>query len=141
MLDECRSGRAETPLTSFYPANGFTANPEGADEDDDNDEDFVDIDDLDDEDLDYAAGSAIAVEKEVATDALLEIFRSTKQHFLPYVEPVVKELLVLLDHFWDGIRKAAATTLLSYVATFHEISNTPRWTPGINPVRPKSDRL
>merc|ERR1711939_566140 len=121
-------------------SNGFTANPEGADGEDDNDEDFIDIDDLDDEDLDYAAGSAIAVEKEVATDALLEIFRSTKQHFLPYVEPVVKELLVLLDHFWDGIRKAAATTLLSYIATFHEISNTPQWTPGINPA-PLSDSL
>lgn len=88
---------------------------------------------MDDEDLDFAAGSAIAVEKEVAADALLEIFRSTRQHFLPYVETVVKELLSMLEHFWDGIRKAAATTLLSYIATFNEMSELPKWTAGLNP--------
>ena len=72
------------------------------------------------------------MEKEVAADALLEIFRSTKQHFMPYIESVVKNLLPLLDHFWDGIRKAAATTLLSYIATFYEMNNLPKWTPGFS---------
>ena len=111
--------------------NGFSANPDGGDNDED--DDFVDMEDLDENDMDFAKGSAIAIEKEVATDALLEIFRSTKTHFLPYVEPVVKELVLLLEHFWDGIRKSAATTLLSFIATFHDMSNLPKWTPGIHP--------
>lgn len=111
--------------------NGFSANPEG--DDNDEDDDYVDMEDLDENDVDFSSGSAIAIEKEVATDALLEIFRSTKSHFLPYVEPVVSELVKLLEHFWDGIRKSAATTLLSFIATFHEMSNLPKWTPGIHP--------
>ena len=119
--------------TLALTANGFTSKPEanGADEDEDDDDDFIDIEDLDEEDLDYAAGSAIAVEKEVSADALLEIFRNTKGHFLPYLEPTVKALIELLEHFWDGIRKSAATALLSFVATFGEISNLPPYTPGL----------
>ena len=113
--------------------NGFTSKPEGESEDNDEDDDYVDMEDLDEDDLDFSTGSAIAIEKEVATDSLLEIFRSTKQHFLPYVESVVKELLILLEHFWDGIRKAAATTLLSFIATYHDMAGLPKWTPGIKP--------
>lgn len=94
----------------------------------------MDIDDIDEDDLDFSAGSAIAVEKEVAADALLEVFRCTKSHFLPYVESVVQALRSLLTHFWDGIRKSAATTLLSYIATFHDLVVTEKWTPGIHPV-------
>lgn len=121
--------------TLALTANGFSSDPDanGDNEDDDDDDDYVDMEDLDEDDLDFAAGSAIAVEKEVSADALLEIFRNTRNHFMPYLEPVVKALLELLEHFWDGIRKAAATTLLSYVATFNELSNLPRYTPGIHP--------
>ena len=72
------------------------------------------------------------MEKEVVADALMEIFRSTKQHFLPYIETVVKNLLPLLDHFWDAVRKAAGTTLLSYIGTFYEMSDLAKWTPGVH---------
>lgn len=122
----------EDEKTLALTANGFTSKPEGDDNDED-DDDYVDMEDLEDGDVDFASGSAIAIEKEVATDALLEIFRSTKGHFVPYIEPVVKELVNLLEHFWDGIRKSAATTLLSFIATFHEMSGVPKWTPGIHP--------
>lgn len=70
----------------------------------------------------------------MAADALLEVFRNTKTHFLPYIEPVVQALRDMLSHFWDGIRKSAATTLLSYIATFHDLVVTEKWTPGIHPV-------
>lgn len=116
-----------------FAENGFTSKP-GEDDNADDSDDFVDIDDLDEDDLDFSAGSAIAVEKEVAADALLEVFRNTKSHFLPYIEPVVEALKNMLAHFWDGIRKSAATTLLSYIATFHDLVVTEKWTPGIHPV-------
>ncbi|KAI9627389.1 hypothetical protein KEM48_009876 [Puccinia striiformis f. sp. tritici PST-130] len=112
-------------IKGFQPAD---------DEEDEAEEDpnFVDIDDvdLDDDDL-MKTTTAIAVEKSVAADAVSELFEYTRTHFLPYLEQSIKSLAPLLAHFYPTTRKAAATTLLSFITVAHEITNPPKFEPGI----------
>jgi len=74
--------------------------------------------------------SAIAVEKEIAADTLGTIFAATRGHFLPYVEESSIELVDLLTHYYEGIRKSATDSLLETVRTFYDLSNPPEWRPG-----------
>ncbi|KAI8455660.1 karyopherin Kap123 [Phakopsora pachyrhizi] len=95
--------------------------------------DFVDVDDVDlDDDSLMKATTAVAVEKSVAADALAELFEYTKSSFLPYLEPSVKALTPLLNHFYPTTRKAAATTLLSFISIAHELTNPGKLQPGLN---------
>lgn len=74
--------------------------------------------------------SAIAVEKEIAADTIGTIFAATRGHFLPYVEESSIELVALLTHYYEGIRKSATDSLLETVRTFYDLSNPPEWRPG-----------
>jgi len=74
--------------------------------------------------------SAIAVEKEIAADTLGTIFAATRSHFLPYVEGSTIELVSLLTHYYEGIRKSSTDSLLEIIRTFYDLSNPPEWTPG-----------
>lgn len=74
--------------------------------------------------------SAIAVEKEIAADTIGTLFAATRNHFFPYVEPCALELVNLLMHYYEGIRKSATESLLEMVRTFYELSGAPDWTPG-----------
>ena len=78
--------------------------------------------------------SAIAVEKEIAADTIGTIFTCTRQHFLPYVEQATLELIRLLQHYYEGIRKAAVDSLLEIVKVFYELSDHESWRPGKNVV-------
>lgn len=93
----------------------------------------IDDDDEDGSDLIDGLGfnSAIAMEKEVAADALGEIFAHTKQAFSNYIEPSVSELIQCLDHFYEGVRKSAVSSLFRVIATIYSISNAPQWLPGV----------
>ena len=84
----------------------------------------LNIDDL----LDVSSG--IYIEKEIAADTIGTIFASTRSHFLPYVEPCTLELLGLLNHFYEGIRKSATDSLLEIIRTFYDLSEPPEWQPG-----------
>lgn len=110
---------------------GFKAADDEEDEAEE-DEGFVDIDDLeiDDDDL-MKTTTAVAVEKSVAADALSELFEYTKTSFLPYLEAAIKGLTPLLGHFYPTTRKAAATTLLSFISIAHELGQPPELKPGI----------
>ena len=88
------------------------------------DDDGVDIDKL----LDV--NSTICIEKEIAADTIGVIFAHTKGHFLPFVEQCTIELVGLLPHYYDGIRKSATDSLLEIIRTFYELSEPQEWQPG-----------
>jgi len=87
---------------------------------------------LEDVDLDKLldVNSAIAVEKEIAADTIGTLFTATQGHFFPYVEPCALELVSLLPHYYEGIRKSATDSLLAIVRTFYDLSNPEEWQPG-----------
>ncbi|KAI6167404.1 ARM repeat-containing protein [Pisolithus thermaeus] len=75
--------------------------------------------------------SAIAVEKEIAADTIGALFLATRGHFLPYVEQCVVELVSLLTHYYEGIRKSSTESLLEIVRIFYELSEPQEWQPGV----------
>jgi importin-4 len=79
--------------------------------------------------------SAVAVEKEIAADTLGTLFVATREQFLPFVEQTALELIALLSHYYEGIRKSATDSLLKIIHTFHDLSGQPEWQPGANVVR------
>ncbi|KAG6891210.1 hypothetical protein C0995_008462 [Termitomyces sp. Mi166 len=76
--------------------------------------------------------SAIAVEKEIAADTIGTLFAACKAHFFPYVEQSALELVALLPHYYEGIRKSATDSLLEIVRTFYDLSDPQEWKPGAN---------
>ncbi|KAF8963447.1 armadillo-type protein [Flammula alnicola] len=89
---------------------------------------------LEDIDLDKMmdVNSAIAVEKEIAADTIGSLFAATQIHFLPFVEPCTLELLAMLPHYYEGIRKSATDSLLEIVRTFYDLSDHEEWVAGAN---------
>ena len=71
----------------------------------------IDIDDIDPEKI-LEVNSAIAVEKEIAADTIGTIFAATGLNFIEYVEQCTLELVTLLPHYYEGIRKSATDSLL-----------------------------
>jgi hypothetical protein len=93
----------------------------------------IDVEDVDlDKMLDV--NSAIAVEKEIAADTIGTLFAATQVHFLPFVEQCTLELVGLLPHYYEGIRKSATDSLLEIVRTFYELSKPDEWQPGFTVV-------
>lgn len=92
--------------------------------------------DIDDDELDMDklldVNSTICIEKEIAADTIGTIFQATRRHFLPFVEQCTIELVGLLPHYYDGIRKSATDSLLEIVRTFYELSEPKEWTPGFS---------
>lgn len=74
--------------------------------------------------------SAIAVEKEIAADTIGTLFSETQGHFFPYVEECALELVALLPHYYEGIRKSATDSLLEIVRTFYDLSDHQEWQAG-----------
>jgi hypothetical protein len=90
------------------------------------DEDFAGIN--------LEVNSAVTIEKEVAVDTLGTLFVACKTAFLPHVEECTLVLVETLDHYYEGIRKAAVNSLFEFVQTFYKLSNPPQWQPGFPPV-------
>ena len=88
-----------------------------------------DIEDLDDEiadadsdddwdDMDIV--TAVAQEKEIAVEALGEILTHTTRDYLPYMEKTVETVVPLLEHSYEGVQKAAISTLFrAYTAMWN----------------------
>jgi importin-4 len=93
--------------------------------------DILDTDDEDDESLELNINSAVQLEKEVAADALGEIFVNVKESFLPFLETATEQLVELVDTFYDGGRKAALSALWKFVITLGELQVTEPWQPGL----------
>ena len=88
------------------------------------------MDDIDTEAL-LKVNSAIAIEKEIAADALGEIFVNVREAFLPYLQTATEQLLELADTFYEGSRKSALSSLWKFVVTLGEIQITEPWQPGL----------
>ncbi|KAF8892069.1 armadillo-type protein [Infundibulicybe gibba] len=115
------------------PSNAITV----ADETDANGNPSVELEDVDlDKMMDV--NSAIAVEKEIAADTIGTLFAATQGHFFPFVEQCALELVNMLPHYYEGIRKSATDSLLEIVRTFYDLSDHPEWQPGRNVVVPLS---
>ncbi|TFK71348.1 ARM repeat-containing protein [Pluteus cervinus] len=107
---------------------------------DDNGDTSIELEDIDlDKVMDV--NSAIAVEKEIAADTIGTLFAATKSHFFPYVEPCTLELVSLLPHYYEGIRKAATESLLEVVRTFYDLSEPADWEPGAVVATPLSSTV
>ncbi|TIB97245.1 ARM repeat-containing protein [Wallemia mellicola] len=88
------------------------------------------IEDIDPEKM-LSVNSAMAIEKEVAADAIGEIFINTKSNFLPFVEESVGKLVEQLEHYYEGIRKSAISSLFAFMSAFYDISSPAPWQAGI----------
>ncbi|KAF8202536.1 armadillo-type protein [Pholiota molesta] len=100
-------------------------------ETDDNGNASIDLEDIDlDKMMDV--NSAIAVEKEIAADTIGQLFAATQIHFLPYVEQCTLELIALLPHYYEGIRKSATDSLMEIVRSFYDLSEHEEWVAGAN---------
>lgn len=92
----------------------------------------IDVEDVDvDDDALLEVNSAIAVEKEIAADTIGTIFSATGAHFLPYVERCTLELVALLPHYYEGVRKSAVESLLEVVRSFSALSDPAEWVAGL----------
>lgn len=125
------SEAAQAFATGSSPSNAISI----SDEKDVNGNPIVSIDGEEDVDKLLDINSAIAVEKEIAADTIGTIFACTRSHFLPYVEQATLELIPLLQHYYEGIRKSAIDSLLETVRVFYELSDHEQWQPGKDVVR------
>ncbi|KAJ1848292.1 hypothetical protein LPJ70_001104, partial [Coemansia sp. RSA 2708] len=85
----------------------------------------------DDDDEPFNINTAVSDEKEVAADAVGQLFASTTTAFLPYVEEITAELVQLLNHYSDTARKAATVSLFTFIRTFNKIASPEPWMPGV----------
>ncbi|KAK7204096.1 armadillo-type protein [Myxozyma melibiosi] len=94
--------------------------------------DDVEVGDVDEADWNnITINSALAIEKEIAIDVLGDFAAGTKTAFLPYMEEASQLMLGLVSHFYEGIRKAAIGSLWQTVGVVYNISNPPKWQPGL----------
>lgn len=107
-------------IVSMGGANGETIDINGAianmDDDDDDEEEDDDIWES------LSAVNAIALEKEVAADTIGELLAHCRKGFLPYLERAVTILAGKATHMYEGVRKAAVTTLWRAYAALWQIS-------------------
>ncbi|KAA8899902.1 hypothetical protein TRICI_006272 [Trichomonascus ciferrii] len=111
----------------------------GLDDEDDDEDLGIGQDDEDDLLSKLKINSAMATEKEVATDTLGEIIVATKNDFLPYLEEATKNLVELVDHFYEGISRAAVIALWRSFISYYKIGNYPAWTQGFPVQSPLQD--
>jgi len=99
-------------------------------------EDLDNMEDGDDEEDwdDLVAVTAVALEKEVAVEVLGDVLSHTRKHFLPYFEKTIETTVVLVEHSYEGVRKAAIGTLWRAYACLWglmEDHSGETWTPGL----------
>ncbi|KAH3942935.1 hypothetical protein HBI81_206950 [Parastagonospora nodorum] len=103
------------------------------DDDSDLNEALMEGDD-DDEWDDLGGVTAVAMEKEIAAEVYGDIITHTRAEYMPYLENTVTKLLELVEHEYEGIRKAALGTLWrTYACLFGmaEGGGMQKWTPGL----------
>lgn len=98
-----------------------------------NEGDINDDDDDDDDWDDLNAVTAVAQEKEIAVEVIGDIMTHTTQDYLPYVEKTIEIVLPLVEHSYEGVRRAAISTLYrAYGAVWNlQEEQINKWEPGI----------
>jgi hypothetical protein len=74
------------------------------------------------------------MEKEIAAEVFGDIITHTRAEYMPYLENTVTKLLELVEHEYEGIRKAALGTLWRTFACLFgmaEGGGMQKWTPGL----------
>jgi hypothetical protein len=106
-----------------------------ATDDDDSDLNEAAMDEDDEDDWDDLGGvSAVAQEKEIAAEVFGDIITHTRAEYMPYLENTVTKLLELVEHEYEGVRKAALGTLWRTFACLFgmaEGGGMQKWTPGL----------
>jgi hypothetical protein len=104
-------------------------------DDEDEDDDAFEIDEDGDDDWEEIdAVTAVALEKEMAIEALGDIISHTKEKYLPFVQETVQIVSGLVQHDYEGIRKTAISTLCRTYATMWgiaEAGSMEKWKPGL----------
>jgi hypothetical protein len=89
----------------------------------------------DDDDYEDITGvTAVAMEKEIAAEVFGDIITHTRREYVPYLEDTVKTLLELIEHPYEGVRKAALGTLFRTYACvwgLAEGNGMAKWQPGL----------
>lgn len=95
--------------------------------------DGMEEDDEDDWD-DLSAVTAVALEKEIAIEVIGDVLSHTRKHFVPYFEKTIETITGLVEHSYEGVRKAAIGTLWRAYAclwALMEDHTGEKWTPGL----------
>jgi hypothetical protein len=124
---------------AFSMGGRASSSKTNGEEDLDGDDSEPDLDAL--EQMYNQVNSAVAIEKEVAADAIGELFTATKAAFMPYVEECVTVLFELLDHYYEGIRKSVIVALFAFIRTIYELSEPQEWAQGATVVSCPSELL
>ena len=98
--------------------------------------DFVDNDeDDDDEDgwNDITGFSEVAQEKEVALEALADIFSHTGKEYLPYYEKTVTAILPIMEHDSESTKESAISAMFRLYASLWKLQpeEQSKWMPGL----------
>ena len=113
--------------------------PVSGNDDDDDDEDAMgddgDGDDDEDDWEDIGGVTAVAMEKEIAAEVTGDIVTYTKSKYIPYIQKTVEIMLTMVDHSYEGVRKAAISTLWRSYACLWEMEEESgkmeKWKAGI----------
>ncbi|GAV99757.1 armadillo-type protein [Lentinula edodes] len=135
LIASCTQDEGTEEVTTSDPNSAFNSGLSASNAipvSDEADVNGLPTEELEDVDLDKLldVNSAIAVEKEIAADTIGMLFNATQAHFLPYVEQCTLELVKLLAHYYEGIRKSALDSLLEIVRTFYDLSDHQEWEAG-----------
>ncbi|EIW79292.1 ARM repeat-containing protein [Coniophora puteana RWD-64-598 SS2] len=129
----------DAEIAAAFASGSSPANAISLTEDGDGDAE-IELEDVDVDKM-LEVNSAIAVEKEIAADTIGALFAATRGHFFPFVEQCTLELVNLLSHYYEGIRKSATDSLLEIVRTFYELSDHQDWQPGASVQVPLSPNV
>ncbi|KAF2227483.1 armadillo-type protein [Elsinoe ampelina] len=104
-------------------------------DDDDDDDDAIDIDDEDAWD-DLGAVTAVAMEKEIAVEVVGEVLSNTGAKALPYLQKCLEEVFPLIEHNFEGVRKAAVGAIWRSYASLFALTEADgegkaKWQPGL----------
>ncbi|KAI9712817.1 MAG: hypothetical protein M1820_001439 [Bogoriella megaspora] len=102
------------------------------DDQEDADEEVNGDDEEDWDDLETA--NAVAMEKEIAVEVIGEVISATRSKYLSFFQTTIEEVLPLMDHSYEGIRKTAIVTLWrGYVMLWElaEKNGMEKWKPGL----------
>lgn len=108
-------------------------------------EDFDGMEGGDDDDWDdLTAVTAVALEKEIAVEVIGDVLSNTRKHFVPYFQKTIEAVMPLVEHNYEGVRKATIGTLWrAYACLFSlmEDHTGEKWVPGLPPKPQPSEEV
>lgn len=98
-------------------------------------EDLDGMEDDDDDDWDdLTAVTAVALEKEIAVEVIGDVLSNTRKNFVPHFQKTIEAVMPLVEHNYEGVRKAVIGTLWRAYAclwALMEDHTGEKWSPGL----------